>query len=53
MTGDSLQKILRGEIERVGKPEAALRMKGLDRADNFSRLVTAPDYTVAVGALME
>ncbi len=53
MTGDSVQKILWGEIERIGKPEAALRMKGLDRADNFSRSVTAPDHTVAVGVLME
>ncbi len=28
-------------------------MKGLDQADNFSRPVTAPDHTVAVGALMD
>jgi acetate kinase len=30
-----------------------LRVKGLNQADNFSRLVTAPDHTVAVGALMD
>jgi acetate kinase len=30
-----------------------LRVKGLDQADNFSRLVTAPDHTVAVGTLMD
>ncbi|MGA8147612.1 MAG: hypothetical protein WB870_08560 [Gallionellaceae bacterium] len=53
MTGDSVQKILWGEIERIGQPEAALRVKSLDRADNFSRLVTAPDHTVAMGALMD
>ncbi|MGO8754539.1 MAG: hypothetical protein ACLQHK_04850 [Gallionellaceae bacterium] len=53
MTGDSVQKILWDEIERIGQPEAALRVKNSDRADNFSRLVTAPDHTVAVGALME
>jgi len=29
------------------------RVKGLDHADNFSRLVTAPDHTVAIGALMD
>ena len=28
-------------------------MKGLNPADNFSRPVTAPDHTVAVGALMD
>ena len=28
-------------------------MKGLDRADNFSRLVNAPDHTVAVGILTD
>ena len=28
-------------------------MKGLNQADNFSRPVTAPDHTVAVGALMD
>jgi acetate kinase len=33
--------------------EATLRVKGLNQADNFSRLVTAPDHTVAVGALVD
>jgi len=28
-------------------------VKGESQADNFSRLVTAPDHTVAVGALMD
>jgi len=51
--GGSLRRILEGEIERIGLPEAALKVKGKSRADNFSRLVTAPDHTVAVGALME
>jgi acetate kinase len=46
---DSLRRILEGGIERIGLPEATLRVKGLDQADNFSRLVTAPDHTVAVG----
>jgi len=50
---DSLRRILEGGIERIGLPEATLRVKGLDQADNFSRLVTAPDHTVAVGALMD
>lgn len=51
--GDSLQRILEGEIERIGLPEATLRVKGLNRADNFSRFVTSADHTVAVGALMD
>jgi acetate kinase len=51
--GDSLRRILEGGIERIGMPEATLRVKGLNQADNFSRLVTAPDHTVAVGALMD
>ena len=50
--GDSLQRILEGEIERIGLPETTLRVKGVNPADNFSRLVTAPDHTMAVGALM-
>jgi len=51
--GDSLRRILEGVIERIGLPEATLRVKGLNQADSFSRLVTAPDHTVAVGALMD
>ena len=51
--GDLLQRILEGAIERIGLPEATLRVKGLNQADNFSRLVTAPDHTVAVVVLMD
>jgi len=51
--GDSLRRILEGGIERIGLPEATLRVKGLNPADNFSRPVTAPDHTVAVSALMD
>src|ERR1035437_1376837 len=51
--GDSLRRILEGGIERIGLPEATLRVKGLNQADNFSRLVTAPDHTAAGGALMD
>lgn len=50
---DSLRRILEGGMERIGQPEATLRVKGVDPADNFSRLVAAPDHTVAVGALMD
>src|SRR5208337_3506271 len=51
--GDSLRRILEGGIERIGLPEATLRVKGLNQADNFSRSVTAPDHAVAVGVLMD
>jgi hypothetical protein len=49
--GDSLRRILEGGIERIGLPETTLRVKGLNQADNFSRLVTAPDHTVAARVL--
>jgi acetate kinase len=52
-TGDSFGRILEGAIERIGLPEAALKVKGKSRADNFSRPVTAPDHTAAVGVLMD
>ncbi len=51
--GDSLQRVLKGTIDRIGLPEAALRVKGLDQADTFSRTLKAPDHTTAVGALMD
>ncbi len=51
--GESLRRSLEGGIERIGLPEATLRVKGLDKADNFSRAVTAPDHTVAAVALMD
>jgi acetate kinase len=51
--GDPLRRILEGGIERIGLPEAAWRVKGLNPEDNFSRSVTAPDHTAAVGALMD
>ena len=51
--GDSLRRIFEGVIERIGLPEATLRVKSSNQADNFSRPVTAPDHTVAVGVLMD
>jgi acetate kinase len=51
--GDPLRRILEGGIERIGLPEATMRVKGLNPADNVSRSVTAPDHTKAVGALMD
>ncbi|MGZ8915039.1 MAG: acetate/propionate family kinase [Methylobacter sp.] len=51
--GDPLRRILEGGIERIGLPEATLRVKGINRADNFLQLETAPDHTAAVGALLD
>ena len=51
--GDSLRRILEGAIERIGLPEASLRVKGLNQADNFSRPVAAPNHTAAVNVLMD
>ena len=39
--GDSLRRILEGGIERIGLPEATLRVKGVNQADRFSRPVAA------------
>ena len=51
--GDSLRRILEGGIDRIGLPQATLRVKGLNPADEFSRPMAAPDHTAAVGALMD
>jgi acetate kinase len=51
--GDPLRRILEGGIERIGLPEATLRVKSLTQVDNVSRLVPAPDHMVAVGVLMD
>jgi acetate kinase len=53
VAGDGLGRILEGEIDRIGAPEVGLRVTGLDSMDTFSRLVTVPDHTVAVGILMD
>src|ERR1700690_124174 len=50
---DSLQRILAGNIERIGMPEATFVVKGLDKADNFTRPVTVANHTEAVGVLMD
>jgi acetate kinase len=51
--GVPLRRVLEGRIERIGSPEAALRIEGVNPRDNVSRSVTAPDHAVAVGALMD
>jgi acetate kinase len=51
--GDSRRRVLEGELERIGLPEASLRVKGVDPEADFSRPVAAQDHTVAVGILMD
>ncbi len=51
--GDSLRRILGGGIERIGRPEAVLRVKGISEEDTFSRPVPAADHKAAVGSLMD
>jgi acetate kinase len=51
--GDSLRRILAGGIERIGLPDACLRVKGSNQADNLSRPVAAPDHQTAAGFLMD
>ena len=48
----ALRRILGGELERIGTPQASLGVKGTNPSDNFSRPVTAADHTAAVDALM-
>ncbi len=51
--GITLRRILQGGIERIGLPEASLRVTGLSQTDNFSHPVTAPDHTAAAVVLMD
>ena len=50
---ESLKRILAGGIERIGLPDAMWHAKGVSQDDNFSRSVTAPDHSIAVGILMD
>jgi acetate kinase len=51
--GDPPRRILEGAIDRIGMPEAVLRVKGPIEADNFSRVVAASDHQAAVEILMD
>lgn len=50
---ESLVRILDGRIEGVGLPQGSFTVSGVDKSDNFSRQVTAPDQTAAVSVLMD
>ena len=51
--GEAMTRMIGGAIERIGSPEANMRVKGLKPADGFSKQVTAPDHAAAVTALMD
>ena len=52
--GGPLRRLLEGEIERIGLPDAVLRVKDINhQAGNFTRRVTAPDHAIAAGILMD
>ena len=42
-----------GELRRIGISDSTLQVNGLDDADNFSKRVTSPDYTVATQTLID
>ncbi len=50
---DPLRLILAGGIERIGSPDATLRIKGLNQAESLSRPATAPDHAAAINILMD
>ena len=51
--GDPPQRILHGEIERIGLPGTCFRVESLNPTESFSRPLTGPDQSVAVSALMD
>jgi acetate kinase len=51
--GEPLKRILAGQIERIGLPQAVFVVKGLNKTDNFTRSVAAANHTAAVEVLMD
>ena len=49
---DLLRRLFKGSIERIGLPDAELKVEGDDKADNRRRSVQAPDQSAAVAELM-
>lgn len=50
---DELRRIFEGSIDRIGRPDAAIRVKGSTSADSVSHSVNAPDQKAAMGILMD
>ncbi len=51
--GDSLKKILKGEIDRIGQKEGRFQMTAAEPDESFSRSLSARDHTAAVGILID
>jgi acetate kinase len=51
--GNTLKRILAGSLERIGQSEATFAVHSHNKADNFSKSVSAEDHTEAVGVLMD
>jgi len=49
----TLQQILKGELVRIGFPDARLQVTGANQADNESRLIPMADGSAAVAVLMD
>jgi acetate kinase len=52
-SGESLLRVLKGEIDGVGLPHGNFTVKGATGTDNFSKPVTVPDHQAAVNLLMD
>ncbi|MFI4895353.1 MAG: acetate/propionate family kinase [Steroidobacterales bacterium] len=50
--GDAVRRILKGAIERIGLPDATLRVEGRGPADTLSRAINAPGHAKAAEELM-
>ena len=44
---------LKGQIERIGMPDTALVAQSVDKGENFTRPVDAPDHITAVAVLID
>jgi acetate kinase len=47
-----LARNLKGVIERIGQPDAQLRVVAANEADNLCRAIDAPDHAAAIAALL-
>lgn len=51
--GESLRRILAGQIKGIGLPQSHFEVKGANAGDNFSKPIAAPDHAAAVNVLMD
>jgi acetate kinase len=51
--GEPPQRVLHGEIERIGVTGTCFRVESLNSAESFSRPLAGPDQSAAISALIE